>query len=237
MSIEAVNWAFTQNIEPSTRKFILVAIAKYADDHGYCWPSQAALAKDVGCGVISVRRHLAQLEKDRFIKREARGRENGGRTSDGYTLPVEQDGKPINLAKRSPVNGNGVAKRSPVNSSNRSPVNASNRSPVNGHESSVESSKERKKERESAPPKRILPEDSHPLIPRLALILKKTNEGAAEFLAEQIELHGWGRTKRIFAQFNTRYSAGEAMPNPGRMWCWIADDIAKQHKPRLISLY
>lgn len=93
--------------------------------------------------------------------------------------------------------------------------------------------KENKKERESAPPKKILPEDSHPLIPRLALILKKTPEGAAEFLAEQIELHGWGRVRNIYAQFSTRYSAGE--PMSGRVWCWIADDLAKKYKPALVG--
>ncbi len=43
MSIEAMNWAFGLAIKPATRKFVLVALATYADPEGVAWPSVAAL--------------------------------------------------------------------------------------------------------------------------------------------------------------------------------------------------
>jgi|ERR1700691_6182584 len=39
MSIAAISWVFKQEIKPSSLKFVLVALADCADDHGICWPS------------------------------------------------------------------------------------------------------------------------------------------------------------------------------------------------------
>lgn len=44
MSIEAVTWAFKQDIRPSATKFVLVAVANCANENGIAYPSVAYLA-------------------------------------------------------------------------------------------------------------------------------------------------------------------------------------------------
>lgn len=87
MSVHALAWAFEQEIEPSGRKFVLVALADHADAQGRCYPSQVRLAFMTGQGVRTVRRHLADLEELGFITRaETRRESDGGRTSDTVWL-------------------------------------------------------------------------------------------------------------------------------------------------------
>jgi len=50
MSIVATNWAWGQQLTP-TVKFVLLALADSADDHGVCWPSVQTVARK--CGVSS----------------------------------------------------------------------------------------------------------------------------------------------------------------------------------------
>lgn len=94
MSVSAITWAFgLQNINPA-RKFLLVALANYADENNSCFPGQDKLAHDVGVSVSTIRRALKELESDGFIVRERRYREDGFRSSDRYFLQVNLTGKP-----------------------------------------------------------------------------------------------------------------------------------------------
>lgn len=86
MSITALNWAFSAEVKSPAAKFVLVALSNYADEDGYCYPSQARLARDTGQSDRTVRRHLAQLEADGWITRRQRRRQNGSRTSDAFNL-------------------------------------------------------------------------------------------------------------------------------------------------------
>lgn len=92
MSISALNWAFEQGVTPAGRKFVLVALANYASEDGYCYPSQATLCAMTGQGERAVRDHLAALEALGLIARERRDGEGGHRATDGYTLkaPAER---------------------------------------------------------------------------------------------------------------------------------------------------
>ena len=104
MSITALNWAFSADIAAPAAKFILVALANYADENGYCYPSQARLARDTGMSERSVRRHLSQLEREdqqgnyaygrKWIERRDRRRQNGSRTSDAFTLNWGSSNRP-----------------------------------------------------------------------------------------------------------------------------------------------
>lgn len=82
MSVEAMSWAFRQPVEPCAAKFILVALGNFADEAGYCFPSQKRLAADTSQSERSVRQHLAALEQAGWIKREKR-RQDGTNASDG----------------------------------------------------------------------------------------------------------------------------------------------------------
>lgn len=86
MSIFASTWAYEQSIKISARKFVLVALANFADEDGYCFPSQDTLANMTGQGVRSIRRHLTELEKTGFIKRRRRTDGKAKRLSDEYEL-------------------------------------------------------------------------------------------------------------------------------------------------------
>lgn len=86
MSFNAVTWAMQQDIRPAGRKFTLVALAQYADGDGVAYPGQKTLAKNTSQSERSVRGHLAELEKDGYLQKSYRSREDGTRTSDEYKL-------------------------------------------------------------------------------------------------------------------------------------------------------
>lgn len=90
MSFEATAWAYRQDL-PVGRKFLLVALANYADEDHTCYPGQAKLAAMTGQGERTVRRLLALLEADGYIVREHRQYADGHRNSDRYTLAVGRD--------------------------------------------------------------------------------------------------------------------------------------------------
>lgn len=86
MSIQAVSWALSQDIDAPAVKLLLVSIANYADDNGECWPSQKSLASDTSMSARSVQRHMKTLEDLGYIETEARRTENGARTSNAIRL-------------------------------------------------------------------------------------------------------------------------------------------------------
>ncbi|GHE70107.1 hypothetical protein GCM10019059_32420 [Camelimonas fluminis] len=86
MSIQAVGWALKQKIPSASAKFVLVAIANYADENGRCWPSQQALAADTSLSERSIRNAIHALEELGVIERIERRRQDGSRTSDAIQI-------------------------------------------------------------------------------------------------------------------------------------------------------
>lgn len=99
MSIEAMTWVWDLNL-PSSQKFVLLAIANYADQEGSCYPGQERLCRMTGSSPATVRRSLKSLESAGAFTRERRtARSGSGRTSDRYYLnlawrPVEANKPP-----------------------------------------------------------------------------------------------------------------------------------------------
>lgn len=62
MSVEATQWAFSQDIKPSSVKFVLVALGDNAQGDGLAWPSIAALAQKTGQDRKTVMAALDKLE-------------------------------------------------------------------------------------------------------------------------------------------------------------------------------
>jgi len=113
MSTWAVNWAYEQTVKPATRKFVLVSLANFADENGYCFPSQQTLASMTDQGVSTVREHLKALESEGIISREHRyAKQGGGRTSDGFWLqaPPERLKPPVKGAESKPPKAGGKEK-------------------------------------------------------------------------------------------------------------------------------
>jgi hypothetical protein len=86
VSNKAVGWAWDQCTDRPIDKMILVALADCAARDGYSYPSHAELAEMAQCSPDSVQRALRRLIARGLIRQEARWRDNGGRTSNGYTV-------------------------------------------------------------------------------------------------------------------------------------------------------
>jgi hypothetical protein len=85
MSIAAISWAWEQKIR-STMKFVLVALADFADSRGEsCYPGQDTIAAMTGISIRAVKTALDDLEKAGLIERTAR-RFKGHATTDDYRL-------------------------------------------------------------------------------------------------------------------------------------------------------
>jgi len=93
MAYQATSWAWSLDI-PFGTKIVLLALADMADEEFSCYPGQKRLSSMASMSVSTVARALESLEERGLIRREARHRENGSRTSDRFYLLVPP---PFNL--------------------------------------------------------------------------------------------------------------------------------------------
>lgn len=91
MSIDAISWAFKQNVKPAAKKFVLVALADNADQYGICFPSYNHIAEKTGLSRRSVIENCKALVKDGIIQKSGRNRANQSTTSNAYLLPFTDD--------------------------------------------------------------------------------------------------------------------------------------------------
>ncbi len=111
MSVKAISWAYEQNVKQPGAKFVLVSLANYADENGFCYPSQRTIARMTAQSERTVRGHLKQLEEDGFIKRDHRYAADGQRTSDGYDLLAPAESLRQNLPVVKGTTGNTTGKK------------------------------------------------------------------------------------------------------------------------------
>lgn len=98
-----MTWAFEQNL-PANEKVLLLSIADYCDDDGWCFPSQEVLAEKASMSVATVRRLTTKLVERELLQFELRySHTTGYRTSNGYRLPLNLSDRPT--AHRSTVSG------------------------------------------------------------------------------------------------------------------------------------
>ena len=71
MSLEAITWAFRQQLSPS-EKLVLLTLADYADDEDKCWPKQETLATRTGLARPTIALKLKSLEEQSMITRQHR---------------------------------------------------------------------------------------------------------------------------------------------------------------------
>lgn len=93
MSIEALKWAFEQEQVPPGPRFVLVALANRANEEGGdLYPSLRWIKKKTGIPERTIRSHITDLERRGLLVKTERRREDGGRTSNEYLLPLSQPG-------------------------------------------------------------------------------------------------------------------------------------------------
>ena len=92
MSYKAMDWVCEQPIADPTAKFVLLMIAKHADEQWQCFPSAARIAKLTGLDSRTVQRKVAALKKQGYLFVSRRN--NGGRqTSNLYTIHKPNEGR------------------------------------------------------------------------------------------------------------------------------------------------
>ena len=63
MSLRVMSWAFEESPTRGAERLVLLALAEYANDEGYCWPSMASTARKGGVTRRSVIRVIKRLEE------------------------------------------------------------------------------------------------------------------------------------------------------------------------------
>lgn len=86
MSVEALSWAFQQDIRPAAKKLVLLALSNRADEDGFCYPGYKRLASQCSLDRVTVIRQIEALIEDGIILKKDRVRENGSTTSNMYQI-------------------------------------------------------------------------------------------------------------------------------------------------------
>jgi len=86
MSWKAIAWAVKQKTGWPARKLLLLMLANYADDGGYCWPSQRTLRDATELSLDTIQRNLKRLADDGLIWIESRPRTSGRWPALAYRL-------------------------------------------------------------------------------------------------------------------------------------------------------
>ena len=90
MSIEYLNKSLKINGLTPTAKLVLVILANYADEKGSCYPSHKHIANMIGLkSKKSVQNYIKEFEKKNLLIIEHRRLDNGGYTSNRYTLTLD----------------------------------------------------------------------------------------------------------------------------------------------------
>lgn len=91
MSNRALKWAWGQDV-PSHVKFVLIALADFANEDGWAFPGQETLARMVGVSARSVRSAIRQLEALGLVVTTVRPGAGEGRHPNGYNLAIGATG-------------------------------------------------------------------------------------------------------------------------------------------------
>lgn len=129
MSHEALNWAFKTNLK-TTQKFVLVALADYADEKNSCFPAYKLTADRVGASVSTVRRAIESLEKDGYLTVSKRFDRDGKQTSNRYVLNVGFEGYQFDT----PSQGVHLMNSTPVHNSEQHPCSPDEQHPCSPSE-------------------------------------------------------------------------------------------------------
>jgi hypothetical protein len=67
MSIKVMSWVWQHGPEAQGERFVLIALADFANDEGECWPSIDGIARKVCMTARGVQKVLRQLEADGWV--------------------------------------------------------------------------------------------------------------------------------------------------------------------------
>lgn len=73
---------------PHRAKSVYMYLHDRADKEGKCYPAIGTIARELNLSRSTVKRALTDLEKQGYLRKEQRWRENGGKSSNLYFLIV-----------------------------------------------------------------------------------------------------------------------------------------------------
>lgn len=101
MSIEMMNGAWNTDGLTPTKKLILLLLGSYADENGQCYPSHRHIANKIGLkDTKGIGATIREFEKLGYLRIEHRKKEDGGYTSNRYTLLLPKGATTPRGAKR-----------------------------------------------------------------------------------------------------------------------------------------
>lgn len=106
MSLKQSMWAWSLLIKPGP-KFVLLALADYANDAGECYPSLKQLQKKCGLSRSTIITHLCWLKEEKIILVKRQYDKNGYRRQNLYQLNQNQS-LTIEPAKVQHSDGNNI---------------------------------------------------------------------------------------------------------------------------------
>ena len=74
----------------ATERIVIIALCRYANKEGKCWPSQKAIAEYAGLGLTATKSALKSLQSKGYISITQRRSEKGDLTSCMYQLNIEK---------------------------------------------------------------------------------------------------------------------------------------------------
>lgn len=87
MSLDYLNKALKVEGLTPTKKFILIILSNYADEKGQCYPSHRHIANIIGLkDTKGVQKAIKEFEQLGYLRIEHRKKDDGGFTSNRYTL-------------------------------------------------------------------------------------------------------------------------------------------------------
>nr|DAS67081.1 MAG TPA: helix-turn-helix domain protein [Caudoviricetes sp.] len=91
MSIRIMSQVWNMEIEDSTTKLTLMALADFSDDEGYCYPSYEVLAKKISKSKRTAIRAVEKLTELGFLQKEKRELNDGTSRTNLYKIVSENE--------------------------------------------------------------------------------------------------------------------------------------------------
>nr|DAN56845.1 MAG TPA: helix-turn-helix domain protein [Caudoviricetes sp.]DAT12140.1 MAG TPA: helix-turn-helix domain protein [Caudoviricetes sp.] len=91
MSIRIMSQVWNMEIDDSTAKLTLMALADFSDDEGYCYPSYEVLAKKISKSKRTAIRAVEKLAELGFLQKEKRELKDGTSSANLYKILSEND--------------------------------------------------------------------------------------------------------------------------------------------------
>lgn len=118
---------------PSRAKTIMFYLVNRSNKELTCFPAIPTIARETGLSERTVQRAIKELVEERFIEKSSRYRENGGQSSNLYSLDVESNhqSEATNIeANESEGYVNDVINRNPIHETDRGNGDCRERKPT-----------------------------------------------------------------------------------------------------------